>query len=130
MLIDDHFTTYNQPPFANSVHWDSLHSRVSPAAPAVESNADFHADILDRLEKLDDVIFAAIDGDADALDEAAATWQCTVEELGQETVEESRQQYLRFAKSVWESARDNSQDAESYPFAAIEIIGLLAESER
>ena len=79
---------------------------------------------------LDDVIFAAIDGDPVALDSAAATWQGTLEELGRETVEESRQQYLRLAKSVWESAQANSNGTSEYPFAAIEVIGLLVSSEQ
>jgi hypothetical protein len=127
MTIDTHFTTYRQPPFANSLHWDALQNTASPLSSTGDEGTDLPIQVLDRLEQLDDVIFAAIDGDPEALDAAAATWQCTLNELGWDTVEESRQQYLRCAKSAWEAARQNPEDRD--PLAAIEIIGLLVNVE-
>jgi len=129
MVINSHLTTYNQPPFANSIHWDALHSTVPSRPRHEDQQTDLSASILERLEKLDDVIFAAIDGDTEALDEAANTWQCTLDELGWDTVEESRQQYLRCAKSAWEAAREQLDEDSQYPFAAIEIIGMLVNVE-
>ena len=120
----------HQTSFASPVHWESLQNgellNSDPEAPT-QSLAE---DVIERLEALDDVIFAAIDGDPDALDSAAATWQCTLSELGPETLEESRQQYLRFAKSVWEANREHRDNAPAHPFAAIEIIGILARVEQ
>ena len=130
MSINEHLATYRQPPFANPLHWDSLHSTGSPPPPPADKGADLPTKVLARLEALDDVIFAAIDGDPKAMDAAAATWQCTLDELGPETLEESRQQYLRCAKSAWEAARENSADTPQSPFAAIEVIGLLVSAER
>src|SRR5688572_23735275 len=52
------------------------------------------------LESLDDVMFAAISGQAAAVAEAQALWQRAVAVLPNELVEESREQYLRFAAEV------------------------------
>ncbi len=54
-------------------------------------------DVIARLEWLDDLMFAAIDGDANSLQAAADAWRKARGELGDDTVEESRQQYLRCA---------------------------------
>jgi hypothetical protein len=82
--------------------------------------------VIARLEWLDDLMFAAIDGDAVSLGAAVQAWKKTVVELGAETVEESRRQYLRRAQSVWNSLRYNPNHSPHKTFAAIEIISLLA----
>lgn len=83
-----------------------------------------------RLEALDDVIFAAIDGDPAALQESQSAWHRAVAELGQEAIEETRRQYLRHAQGVWERLRGQKVQPPHKIFAAIEIIGLLVNSER
>jgi hypothetical protein len=83
-----------------------------------------------RLEWLDDLMFAAIDGDPIALDCAAEAWQKTQSELGLLALEESRKQYLRRAQSVWRALRDEPNHPPHKVFAAIEIISLLAAKER
>jgi hypothetical protein len=75
---------------------------------------------------LDDLMFAAIGGNATALQAASDAWQRTREELGPDTVEESRQQYLRCAQSVWHSLRFQPNHPPHRVFAAIEVISLLA----
>ena len=50
-------------------------------------------------------MFAAIDGDPIALDYAADAWRKTRDELGESALEESRQQYLRHAQTVWHTLR-------------------------
>ncbi len=89
-----------------------------------------HHDPIATLEWLDDLIFAAIEGDPVALDFAAEAWEKTQEELGATAVEESRQQYLRRAQSVWHSLRHEPNHPPHKVFAAIEIISLLAEKAR
>ena len=81
-------------------------------------------------KQLDDVIFAAIDGDQSALQHSAAAWHRAVKTLGHDTIEETRRQYLRHAQSVWEELRHQSVQPPHKIFAAIEIIGLLVNSER
>ena len=83
-------------------------------------------EVVARLEWLDDLMFAAIDGNANALQAAADAWQKTRSELGSETVEESRLQYLRCAQNVWHSLRIQPNHAPHRVFAAIEVISLLA----
>jgi hypothetical protein len=82
--------------------------------------------VIARLEWLDDLMFAAIDGDATALQAAADAWHATRDELGAETVEESRQQYLRCAQGVWHALRRQPNHPPHRVFAAIEMISLLA----
>ncbi len=83
-------------------------------------------DPITRLEWLDDLMFAAIDGDPVALDHAADAWEKTRDELGENAIEESRQQYMRRAQSVWHSLREQPNHPPHKVFAAIEIISLLA----
>jgi hypothetical protein len=82
--------------------------------------------VLERLEHLDDTIFAAIEGDADALDRSARTWREAVKTLGWETIEESRQQYLRRAETQWQRLRNEPGHPPHRSFAALEIITLLS----
>ena len=83
-----------------------------------------------QLELLDDVIFAAIDGDPGALQESGQAWQRAVAELGHDAIEETRRQYLRHAQGVWESLRHQEVQPPHKVLAAIEIIGLLVNAER
>jgi hypothetical protein len=91
---------------------------------------EIRPDVIAQLEALDDVIFAAIDGDPAALQKSEAAWQQAVSDLGQETVEETRNQYLRHAQGVWESLRRTKAQPPHKIFAAIEIIGLLVNREK
>ena len=83
-------------------------------------------EIIARLELLDDVIFAAIEGDAVAMERAADAWRAALTDLGPDIVDESRREYLRRARTVWESLRREPNHPPHKLFAAIEIISLLA----
>ena len=98
--------------------------------PPRSCNSESEIDPVARLEWLDDLMFAAIDGDPVALDCAADAWQKTQRELGTTALEESRQQYLRRAQSVWHSLRVEPNHPPHKVFAAIEIISLLAGRSR
>jgi hypothetical protein len=89
-------------------HWDTLR------------------DVTERLEWLDDLMFAAIDGDPVALETAAEAWKKVVGDLGHQAVEESRSQYVRRAQSVWNALRHQPNHPPHKVFAAIEVISLLA----
>jgi hypothetical protein len=103
-------------------------SASSPGAahPHLFQHNETRPDVVARLEWLDDLMFAAIDGDANALQAAADAWNKTKQELGVETVEESRLQYLQCAQSIWHSLRHQPNHAPHRVFAAIEVISLLA----
>jgi hypothetical protein len=87
-------------------------------------------DPIARLEWLDDLMFAAIEGDPVALDHAADAWHKTRDELGDIALEESRLQYMRRAQSIWRSLRSQPNHPPHKVFAAIEIISLLATKAR
>lgn len=90
------------------------------------NHSETRPDVIARLEWLDDLMFAAIDGDPVALETAPGAWKKTIEELGHAAVEESRRQYLRHAQSVWNALRHDPDPPRCRIFAAIEIISLLA----
>jgi hypothetical protein len=98
--------------------------------PATVGSEEIPPEVVNHLEELDDVIFAAIDGDQAALHESAAAWHRAVKTLGHDAIEETRRQYLRHAQSVWEELRHQTIQPPHKIFAAIEIIGLLVNSER
>jgi hypothetical protein len=118
----DHKPTHSPPPASGEAH----PARETPHVTRLETRPD----VIAQLESLDDVIFAAIEGDPAALQAATEAWQKAVAELGPEAVEETRRQYLRHAQSVWETLRKESDQPPHRIFAAIEIIGLLVNGER
>ena len=83
-------------------------------------------DAIARLEKLDDVIFPAIDGDEQALGQLEPTWREAVATLGPELVRESRNEYLRYARDTWEFLRRNSAGQRGRILAILQIIALLS----
>lgn len=94
---------------------------------------DQTADNLDlvtaRLETLDDVIFSAIDGDEAALEAAQPTWNDAILSLGNDAVEESRNQYLRYAKTTWMKLRSQALQNPYRILAVVRIILLLTGDE-
>jgi hypothetical protein len=57
-----------------------------------------------KLEYLDDLVFEAIRGETTALEELKGFWPDLLHELGEQLLAESRQQYLRYALQIWETA--------------------------
>lgn len=106
-----------------------FHQPHGPPPTMDRSREETRPDVIARLEALDDVIFAAIDGDPAALQQSSDAWQQAVSELGHETIEETRRQYLRHAQGVWENLRHQEVQPPHKIFAAIEIIGLLVNAE-
>jgi hypothetical protein len=101
-----------------------------PPPSANWTREETRPEVIARLEALDDLIFAAIDGDPSALQQSSQAWQRAVAELGPDAIEETRRQYLRHAQGVWESLRHQEVQPPHKIFAAIEIIGLLVNAER
>ncbi len=87
--------------------------------------ADANADVVARLEILDDVIFPAIEGDLTALKASEPAWHQTVADLGFDAVQESRCEYLRYAQSVWQFLARQSAQQPLRILAVMKIIGLL-----
>ncbi|MEM9185899.1 MAG: hypothetical protein AAGB00_05315 [Planctomycetota bacterium] len=79
------------------------------------------------LEELDDVIFAALAGDAPALDRSARLWRRVRSVAPTALVEESREQYSRRAEEVCQRYLAEPNETLARAFAAAEVSAMLAE---
>lgn len=80
---------------------------------------------LEQLERLDDTVFAALGGDARALDEASQAWREAQQSVDQRLLDEARQHYLQRARSRWLKSQRRPSERLADGFAALEILGLL-----
>ena len=80
------------------------------------------------LEELDDVIFSAVHGDAEAQARAQVLWSQVVVEIGWDLVEESREQYLRYTVDVIQRLEYSPAEKPERAIAALEIISLLTKN--
>lgn len=79
--------------------------------------------ILEKLERLDDLVYEAIAGNAAALESLKAEWPQLREELDAASVAESREQYLRYALSIWEECVQ--PDGVRDPSRAVQSLDVL-----
>ena len=77
------------------------------------------------LEALDDAMFEAIAGDEASLARAHDLWQRAVAAVGGERVEESREQYLRFAVETTKQCAAGEVREPAKMLAAVEVIAWL-----
>jgi hypothetical protein len=82
-------------------------------------------EVCDRLEALDDAMFAAIAGSEAALDRARELWQEALATLGWELLEESREQYLRYAAELTRRFEAHEIRNPAVAVTALEVIQLL-----
>lgn len=78
------------------------------------------------LEELDDAVFAALKGCAASLEETRRLWPEVVSTLGWELIDESREQYLRFAVETTIRLQQEEVRSPERSVAALEILSLLA----
>jgi hypothetical protein len=89
-----------------------------PTSPSKAPTAiELPAAVVERLESLDDVT---------ALAACEPAWRQAIAELGPAAVSESRGEYLRYARSVWEYLRVNAPQHRRQFFAVLKIILLLS----
>jgi hypothetical protein len=82
-------------------------------------------DVVLRLEALDDVVFPAIDGDETAIHRVEPAWLEAIATLGPEAVNESRQQYLRYARATWNFLKSQALERPCQLVAVMQIIMML-----
>lgn len=82
---------------------------------------------LERIEELDDAIFAALNGDPEALDRSASLYRAASRHTPAELLDESRRQYIRRAESIVEDSQHTPGRSLGRTFAALEILTLMAE---
>ncbi len=85
------------------------------------------AQILEMLERIDDLVFAAIAGDTSALAELEVLWPLTASELEPELVEQTREQYLRCALSLCGDSEEGDHARPERALAAVDVLCVLFE---
>jgi hypothetical protein len=82
-------------------------------------------EILDALERLDDVVFDAMSADSRAIEELGRMWPQLLAKLGPDKLDESREQYLRHSLSVWETCLENGLRDPERAQASLQVLSIL-----
>jgi hypothetical protein len=99
--------------------------RARPTPPSKQIDAN-DPSVLEKLERLDDLVFEAISGESSSLEELRRFWPRVREELGDPLLAESREQYLRYALASWEdlAERDGVRNP-SFAMQSLEVLCVL-----
>jgi hypothetical protein len=100
---------------------------TTPAsAPASTGLHPDSPEVLDKLEQLDDLVYDAINGRSGVMEQLQEAWPTLLDQLGERLLMESREQYLRYALSVWDqcAAADGVRDC-SKAIQALDVLCLL-----
>ncbi len=98
---------------------------ISTAMPSARL-AQHSPAILEKLEHLDDLVYDAIGGQLDAMDQLRTAWPKLAGELDETLWAESREQYLRYALSIWEDyAQADGIRQPSRAMRALDVLCLL-----
>lgn len=102
---------------SRAAHLDALAEKLAAQPP----------EVLEQLEKIDDLVFAAISGDQEALSDLVILWPRTAAELDPDLVEQSREQYLRCALSICSDFSAAGVDAPERALFAVDVLCVLFE---
>jgi hypothetical protein len=80
-------------------------------------------EVLEKLERLDDLVYEAIAGKPAAMDRLKTFWPQVRHELDAELLAESQEQYLRYALSIWEECVQS--DTVRDPARAVQSLEVL-----
>lgn len=116
----------SQPP-VDALHPASFGPGVVRRESRCAEEGLLESEVQHRLEELDDAVFAALRGDAAALDRSGKLWRQMVREIEAPLLDESRSQYLRHAEKVWTECQANTLESLPRAFAAIEVMTLLTD---
>lgn len=99
---------------------------LAAAAPHSSHVGLYSPEILEKLEHLDDLVYEAIRGQVDSLEKLRVAWPQMLGELGDTMLAESREQYLRYALSIWEDCADaNGVRNPARAIQALDVLCLL-----
>lgn len=102
---------------ADPSHLDELADKLSQQPP----------EILELLERIDDLVFAAISGDAQSLEELEALWPTAASQLDADLVEQSREQYLRCTLALCSESAEGPSQRPERALAAVDVLCVLFE---
>ncbi len=94
-------------------HADAPANRLEAASPAVRR----------RLRQLDALVYEAVSGNADAVEQLKATWAKIRQDLGDAMLARSREAYLRYALTIWEECLE--PDGVRDPDRAVQSLDVL-----
>jgi hypothetical protein len=107
---------------------------LTPAASAPAPQEDLSvalcaqpAETIELLERIDDLVFEAIAGDERALTELQVLWPTVSDQLDSVLLEQSREQYLRCALSIWSDCVEGQVHRPERAVAAIDVLCVLFE---
>jgi len=88
-------------------------------------------EIVAKLEALDDAVFDAVQGKAAALADLYRIWPALKAELGDALLAESREQYIRYALSLWQEPANIAGDRDpTRAVNALEVLCVLFDEAR
>jgi hypothetical protein len=86
------------------------------------------SEILELLERIDELVFSAINGDDRALVELEVLWPAVADELDVYLIDQTREQYLRFVLAICSDCVGEEVRKPERAVAAIDVLGVLFES--
>jgi hypothetical protein len=98
----------------------SAHRQTQSALMVADSQ-----ELIEELERLDDVVFDAMTGDTRAIEELGRMWPQLLAKLGAEKLDESREQYLRHSLTVWETCLENGLRDPDRAQASMQVLTIL-----
>ncbi len=104
---------------------ETASANIAPEARPANILAPESPEVRKLLEQLDDVVYAAIGGSQAALEQARMLWPQTREAIGWRRVEDSRNEYLRYAIAVSRELDGKSPRTPERMLASLEVISLL-----
>ena len=85
--------------FEKSIASQTIASRVEPPGSRLETTSSA---VRRRLKQLDDLVYLAVSGNQDALEQLKSLWPKVRGELSDHLLARSREAYLRYALAIWE----------------------------
>jgi hypothetical protein len=118
-------------------HAHGAHRRHQQKQPAVSSTAlkggslslAVSNALLEKLDALDDAVFAAIAGEEGSLERLQTLWPAVIAEVPPEFVEESQEHYLGHALRIWEHFVQEGRSPER-AIAALDVLTLICGENR
>ena len=83
-------------------------------------------EIWEKLEQLDDLVYEAISGRSNTMEQLQEEWPKIAAQLGETLLSESLEQYLRYAMSIWDEC--TATDWRPRPRSATQALDVSAFS--
>jgi len=109
------------------------HSHRGPAlalTSSVETHTVTDPQTIELLEQLDDAVYDCIHGEPDVLETIGNLWLCLSERLRPEVLATAREQYMRYALTLWEACLDSGMREPQQAMRALDVLTALFDGDR